>query len=80
MRNVHEEETRHKLTKLCALRLSFHKACSLISYVSSAQHGITNVLLTILFCVYLQHNGMSQLNTITTSKLSMHFQIQITNS
>ena len=53
MRNVHEEETKHKLTKLCVLRLSFHKACSLISDVLSAQHGITNVLPNILLYVYL---------------------------
>jgi len=53
MRNVYEEETRHKLMKLCALRLSFHTSCSLISHVSSAQQGISNVLSTILFYVYL---------------------------
>jgi len=53
MRNVHEEETTHKLTKLCALRLSFHKASSLISDVLLAQHGITNVLPNILLYVYL---------------------------
>jgi len=53
MRNVFEEETLYKLTKLCALRLSFHKACFLISDISLVQHGITNVLLTILFYIYL---------------------------
>jgi len=53
MRNVYEEETRHKLKKLCVLKLCFCKACSLISDVTSAQHGITYVLPTILFYAYL---------------------------